>query len=232
MGAVVLGGVTEIPRGRVAGWGGLVVALATIAYAGRIAAGTPGRDVLYHYSTAAGAVIQFGVIAVVLLVLARNLDLPGVLGLEAPRSWPRGLGLSAAALASIWIVGLALSPFLDAGKDQGLVPERWQPSHAGAFAANFAMIVLVAPLVEETVFRGFGMSAIALHFGPAAAVSVTAASWGLAHGLTSGLPVLVAFGVILGVVRLRTGSVLPGMLTHAAFNAVALVLAVTVGTSS
>ena len=232
MGAVVLGGVTEIPRGRLTGWAGLVVVLAAVAYAARIAGGAPERNLLYHYSTAVGAVIQFGVIAVVLLVLAHGLDLMEVVGLNRPQSWPRGLGLAAAGLAAIWVVGLALSPFLDAGKDQGLVPDRWEPSHAGAYAANFAVVVLVAPLVEETVFRGFGMSAIALHFGPAVAVAVTALGWGLTHGLTAGLPILVAFGVILGVVRLRTGSVLPGMVTHATFNAIALVSAVTVSAAS
>jgi membrane protease YdiL (CAAX protease family) len=232
MGAVVLGGVSEIPRGRLVGWGGLVGAMAAIAYAARVAAGTPDRDVLYRYSTAVGAVVQFAIIGAVLLVLTRELDLRDVLGLRAPRSWPRAVGLSALALGAILIVGVALSPFLDAGKDQGLVPKSWEPAHAGAYAANFAVIVLVAPLVEETVFRGFGMSAIELYFGRAAAVGITAVCWGLAHGLAAGLPVLVAFGLILGVVRRRTGSVLPGMLTHAAFNALALVYAVTVGTGS
>jgi membrane protease YdiL (CAAX protease family) len=233
MGAVVLGGVEdEIPRGRAAGWAALVGVLAVVGYATRIAGGAPDRDVLYRYSTAVGAVIQFAVIGGVLLALARRLDLARVLALRSPRSWRRGLGYSALALAAVWVVGLALSPFLDAGKDQGLVPKHWEPSHAGAYAANFVVITLLAPLVEETTFRGFGMSVVEPRFGPAAAVVVTALAWGLAHGLTAGLPVLVAFGVILGVVRLRTGSVLPGMLTHATFNAISLIVAVTVGTSS
>ena len=117
-------------------------------------------------------------------------------------------------------------PFLNAGKDQGLVPKHWEPRHTGAFAANFVVIVLVAPLLEESVFRGFGISAIEPLFGRSIAIVGTALAWGLAHGLVAGLPVLVAFGVILGVLRLRTGSVLPGMITHAAFNAVTLIVAV------
>ena len=217
---------TDIPRGRAAGWGCLVVALAALGYVGRLLGGPPDRDVLYRYSTAAGGAVQFGVIAAVLLVLARNLDLADVLALRLPRSRWRTLGQSALALISIWVVGLALSPFLNAGKDQGLVPEHWEPSHIGAFAANFVVIALVAPLIEESVFRGFGMSALEPLFGRSMAVGATALAWSLAHGLVSGLPVLIAFGVILGVLRLRTGSVLPGMVTHAAFNSVTLVLAV------
>jgi membrane protease YdiL (CAAX protease family) len=217
----------EIPRGRVAGWGALVAVLAAIGYAGRIAAGPPDRDVLYHYSTAVGGAIQFAVIGGVLLALARNLDLVEVLALRRPRSWRRGLGYAALALVSIWVVGLALSPFLNAGKDQGLVPKQWEPSHAWAYAANFVVIALIAPLLEESLFRGFGMSAIQPLLGSPAAVCLTALAWTLAHGLVAGFPVLLAFGIILGVVRLRTGSVLPGMLTHATFNAISLIVAVT-----
>ena len=218
---------SAVPRGRVAGWGALVALLAAIGYAGRIAAGPPDRNVLYHWSTAVGGLVQFAIIGAVLLALARRLDLAEVLALRPPQSWRRGLGHAALALVAVWAVGLAISPFLDAGKDQGLVPKHWEPSHKWAYAANFVVIVLVAPLIEETVFRGFGMSAIAPRLGPAAAVGLTAIAWGLAHGLVAGLPILVAFGVILGVVRLRTGSVLPGMLTHATFNAISLILAVT-----
>jgi membrane protease YdiL (CAAX protease family) len=232
MGAVVLGRLTDVPRGRAVGWGALVVALGAIGYAGRAAGGEPDRDVLYRYSTAIGGLVQFAIIAGIILLLARGLDLPAVLALRRPRSWRRAIGLSGLALVSIWIVGLALSPFLDAGKDQGLVPKEWEPSRAGAYVANFLVVVLVAPLIEETLFRGFGITALERVAGGGVAVVATAVGWGLAHGLVTGLPLLVAFGIILGVLRLRTDSVLPGMFVHAVFNATALVLAVTVGTSS
>jgi sodium transport system permease protein len=227
MGPVVLGRLNAVPAGRAAGWGALVGALAAIGYAGRLAGGTPDRDVLYRYSTAVGGVVQFAIIAGVVVVIARGLDVQAVLGLVRPRSWRSGLLHAALALATVWAVGAAISPFLDAGKDQGLVPEHWEPSHAGAYAANFAVVVLAAPVVEETLYRGLGISALVPRIGQEAAVGVTALAWGLAHGLVEGLPILVAFGLILGTVRLRTGSVLPGMLTHATFNAISLVLAVT-----
>jgi membrane protease YdiL (CAAX protease family) len=223
---------TKVPRGRAVGWSTLVVALAALGYAGRIAGGTPDRDVLYRYSTAIGGAIQFAVIAAVLLALARGLDLQRVFAYVRPPSWPRALGWSAAALAGVWVVGAALAPFLNAGKEQGLVPKQWEPSHAGAYAANFVVIVVVAPLLEESLFRGFGISALEPRLGARAAVVLTSVAWGLAHGLVDGLPVLVAFGLILGYVRLRTASVFPGMLTHAVFNAISLVAAVTIGSQS
>ena len=43
------------------------------------------------------------------------------------------------------------------------------------------------------------------------------------------LPIIAAFGCLLGWLRARTGSVFPGMALHAAFNLFALIAAVTIG---
>jgi membrane protease YdiL (CAAX protease family) len=220
---------TEVPRGRFVGWVVFAIVFAAIAYAGRIAGGEPDRDVLYQYSTAVAGLIEYVIIAGVLLLLLRGLDVRRVLALYRPSSWRRAAGLVAAALVTILIVGAALSPFLNAGKEQGVVPERWEPSHAGAFAANFALVALVAPLVEESLYRGFGVSAVGSFYGRGAAVLATALAFGLAHGLVTGLPVLVAFGAILALLRVKTQSIYPGMVTHALFNAASLTFAVTLG---
>ena len=42
-----------------------------------------------------------------------------------------------------------------------------------------------------------------------------------------GLPVLTIFGVTLGWLRLKTGSVYPGMVVHGIFNGAALLAAIT-----
>ena len=52
-------------------------------------------------------------------------------------------------------------------------------------------------------------------------------AFGLWHGLIQALPILIAFGAGLAGIRARSGSVYPGMLLHAVFNAIALVVAVT-----
>jgi membrane protease YdiL (CAAX protease family) len=218
-----------VPRGRLIGWLAFAGIFAAIAYAGRFAGGEPDRDVLYHYSTAVAGLVEYLIIAGVLLVLLRGLDPRRVLALQRPSSWRRAAGLTALALVAILVIGAALSPFLNAGKEQGVVPERWEPAHAGAFAANFALIAVAAPLVEESLYRGFGVSAVGSYYGTGVAVLGTALAFGLAHGLVAGLPVLVAFGAILAVLRVRTGSIYPGMLTHALFTAASLTYAVTLG---
>jgi hypothetical protein len=43
-------------------------------------------------------------------------------------------------------------PLLHGGREQGLTPTSWQPDRAGAFAANFVVVAVYAPIVEELTF--------------------------------------------------------------------------------
>ena len=113
-----------------------------------------------------------------------------------------------------------LNIFLEAGEEQGLVPPDWEPDRAAPFAANFVVVALVAPVVEELTYRGLGFAAVRDAFGAGAAIAVTALAFGLAHGLVVGLPVLTIFGAILAWLRLKTGSLYPSIALHALFNGV------------
>jgi membrane protease YdiL (CAAX protease family) len=116
---------------------------------------------------------------------------------------------------------------LDATEEQGLTPDAWDSSKAGAYAANFVAVALVGPIVEELVYRGAGFTFFA-GFGNAVAVGVTAVAFGLGHGLLLALPALVFFGLVTGVLRARTRSVYPSTIVHCVFNATSLILAVAV----
>jgi len=228
MGVVVLGRLTEVPRTRLAGWAGLVGFLALLSYAANFASdGDLPDDVLYRWSTAIGGAIEYTVILVIVLALARGLA-PQTLGLVRPRSWRHAAKLAAFALVGIWVIGAALNLFLKAGEEQGLVPPDWDSDRAAAFAANFVVVALVAPVVEELTYRGLGFAAVRDAFGVGAAIAVTALAFGLAHGLVVGLPVLTIFGAILAWLRLRTSSLYPPIVLHALFNGIALIAAVAV----
>jgi membrane protease YdiL (CAAX protease family) len=109
-----------------------------------------------------------------------------------------------------------------------LLPDRWEPDRAAAFAANCVVVVVVAPIVEELLFRGLGYSLLA-PLGEGLAVVLVGLAFGLAHGLVEALPLLVAFGSALAYMRQRTDSVVPGMLVHGLFNGIALAAAVSGG---
>jgi membrane protease YdiL (CAAX protease family) len=210
-------------NGSLAGWLSLVGVLAALNYGERFANGKPPKDVLYQYSTAVGSAILFAVILGIVLVIARaDTEL---LALRVPRSWRGSLGQGALVLVGIYVLGAAISPFLHPGQEQGLTPDKWDPSRAGAFFANAAVVCIVAPIAEELTFRGLGF-AVLRRFGSDWAVWGSALLFGLAHGLVEALPLLVAFGAGLAWIRLRQESVLPGMLLHGTFNAIALAVAV------
>ena len=210
--------------GRLAGWIGLVGVLALLNYAGRLASGPPPRDVLYHYDTAVSGVVFYALTLAILAWIARGLPRPRI-GLRAPKSWPRALGFALVTLIVLLLAEAALESILHATREQGLAPARWRPERALPFALNAAVVVLAAPLVEELTFRGVGFSLLA-RFGALAAVAGTAAAFAADHGLVQGFPALFLFGLAVALVRLRTGSIYPGMLLHACFNAFALFAAV------
>jgi membrane protease YdiL (CAAX protease family) len=72
------------------------------------------------------------------------------------------------------------------------------------------------------MFRGVGFSLVAARFGAEPAIVGTGVLFGLYHGLVLGLPILIAFGIGLAWLRDRQNSTIPGMVLHAAFNAIAL----------
>lgn len=212
-------------RGRLLAWSVLVGLLALASYSARLSDTETPADVLYLWSTLAGALIQYGIMLVLILAIARGLRSP-LLALERPAAIGRAVKLGAVAFGVILAATASLSPFLDAGNEQGLVPDAWDSSRAVPFLANALVVVLVAPFVEELLYRGLGMSLLLPFVGPLVSIAITGLAFGLAHGLVLGLPVLTIFGVALGWLRWKTGSVYPGMVVHGIFNAAALAAAV------
>jgi len=213
---------TVLDRRRLAGWSILVSALVFLGYASRAAGGRPPKDVAYQYSTAVGGLIQYAIILGVVLAIARP-----EWAMFALRR-PRGPIVSSAVFAfvAIYAASFLVGLYSDPGREQGLTPNHWDSHRAAPFVVNFVLFAAVAPVVEELTFRGLGYSVLA-PLGQIWAIVVVGLAFGLAHGLVEGLPVLVVFGAALAWVRSRTDSVYPGMAMHAAFNAIALIVAVT-----
>jgi membrane protease YdiL (CAAX protease family) len=210
--------------GKLAGWLALVGSLAALNYASRFTSGKPPADSLYRYDTAVGGLIFYAFTLGLVLLIARGLT-RAELGLRAPDSWPRALGFALGVLVALLIAEALLEALLHGAREQGLEPAHWDSSRAVQFALNAAVVVLAAPLVEELTFRGVGFRLLA-PFGSLVAVVGTAAAFAADHGLVEGFPALFLFGVAVALVRLRTGSLYPGMLLHASFNAFALMVAV------
>lgn len=216
----------DVPRSawsdtRLAVWLLFVATFIVLNYAGRAEGGPLPEDTFYRWETFVQAGVQGLFMLAFVLGLVWNGPPRELLGLRRPRSWASASKLAVGIFVLIVVVATALEPVLEAGEEQGFVPDEWDSSRAAPFAANFAVAALLFPVVEELLFRGAGF-AFLVRFGRIAAVVVTGVLFGLAHGLISALPILVAFGLGLGWIRERTESVVPCILLHAAFNSFAL----------
>lgn len=216
---------------RLAVWAVFVGLIALLNYSARFTtsgtgAGTSSRNEVYSYSTFAGGMILYGVwLGVVLLIALDRFDL---LAFRRPRRWGPALGTAVGVVFAIfvWEAVVSALPLPESpGKEQGLTPTHWESAHAGAFAANLVLFVVVAPVVEELTFRGVGQSLLRF-LGRTPSILLVGVAFGLAHGLVEAELVLIPFGIALAWLRDRTESVVPGMLVHALFNGIALAASV------
>ena len=97
-----------------------------------------------------------------------------------------------------------------------------------------AMAVLVAPLVEETVFRGYLYPLFAKSFGIGPGIVVTGVLFGLMHGAQLGwtwgiVALLILVGIVFTVARAYTGTVLASFLLHLGYNSM-IAVATIIGT--
>jgi membrane protease YdiL (CAAX protease family) len=207
-------------------WTLLVGAVAALNYAAY--GHTSGHsDDIYKLSAFYDGIVFYAVIfGFTVLIAVERFDL---LAWRHPRG---GAGIAArvaaAVIAAIYVLELAVTqlPLEDPGQEQGLTPTHWEPAHAGAFAANVVLFCVVAPIVEETLFRGVGQSLLRERFGAWPAIVLVGLAFGAWHGLLVALLILVPFGWALAYLRERTNSVYPGMVVHALFNAAAITISV------
>lgn len=86
---------------------------------------------------------------------------------------------------------------------------------------SFVSIVIIAPVVEETFFRGFLFVGFARHWGTWRAAAISAAIFAVTHGEYALLGPGFLSGLIFAGVYRRTGSLWPAILAHTAQNAIA-----------
>ena len=160
----------------------------------------------------------------------RTGDARRALGLVAPRSWPRAIGLALGTVLVALIASALLEPIFHGADAQDVVPESGRPPGfwpvAGVVLA-YAAVAVVGPLVEELIFRGLLTAALRRRFGPWRTATATAALFAVAHFIPRVIPAVFLLGLALAFVYERIGSSVPGMLIHCLYNGIALTAAVT-----
>lgn len=92
------------------------------------------------------------------------------------------------------------------------------------FWSVFLFVVIIAPLMEETIFRGFLLKSFFGKFNPWWAIAFSSLLFAAAHLSFTLLPLYFLMGVLLALVYLRTGSLWPGITFHAINNLAALLI--------
>lgn len=125
--------------------------------------------------------------------------------------WGAGL-----AFCLYWLVTLVLA----------YLPESWMSSYVDASASleevsvmAFLSTALVAPVVEEVVFRGLIYTRLQRAMDARWAVVVSAAVFGACHGELVWFCYAFVLGLIFAQLTRHTGSILPSMVMHVVFNA-------------
>ncbi|HEX4579284.1 MAG TPA: CPBP family intramembrane glutamic endopeptidase [Candidatus Dormibacteraeota bacterium] len=165
----------------------------------------------------------------VLLGLRRGLRLAD-LGWRRPRPlgslgwWPWLVISLVAAVAAVyvadWLASFATQVLPNSPNTQCTTV---RDQYGGYLAVAIPLVCLIAPLSEETIFRGFMYGWLRRHLPVLPAVAVSAAVFSAAHlVLVLALP-LFAVGVVLALLYEYSGSLLPGAIVHGLFNLVGIV---------
>jgi len=111
----------------------------------------------------------------------------------------------------------------EAGTIDGVLPliKSEDPVAVGSL---LAVTSVFAPLLEETVFRGFLLASLTKWLPAPGAVVFSSFIFGLAHLAPRDFPELVALGCVLGFSYVRTKNLLVPMFIHSCWNSGVLVL--------
>jgi membrane protease YdiL (CAAX protease family) len=146
------------------------------------------------------------------------------------RPWQFGLRraplVAAAGTALLAVIGFFLfegiySAVVNPHNPQTIVQDLGANTSTTLLVTGAVVVIVVAPICEETFFRGFLYRVLRLRMGFLLAASIDGLIFGAVHGSLVILPVLAVLGFALCWVYERTGSILPTIAIHAVNNTLA-----------
>lgn len=179
---------------------------------------------------AANAVMAATCLFIIALVAWGGRDALGLLGLREKHKGARaalgvtGLLMVIPLLFAAGILMLILGPLFGIHPRPQLLLADARSIPPAAFAVLCASAILIAPITEEILFRGFLYATLRRYLGPLGAISLTAALFSLLHSYAFGFLSLFLIGFLLGYLYERTGSLVASVAAHAANNLYSLLV--------
>jgi membrane protease YdiL (CAAX protease family) len=127
-----------------------------------------------------------------------------------------GWGFSAAFTTALGALGVELPR-------EDLAVFKLLPGGPLGVALTIVMLVVVAPFVEEIVYRGVLLSSLDTRWGAGVALAASSVVFSAAHVSLVGFVPLVVAGALFGWLFMRSGSLRVAIVAHAAYNALGVV---------
>ncbi len=96
-----------------------------------------------------------------------------------------------------------------------------EAKNAGEIVLAFLALIVIAPIAEETIFRGLLLPAFGKIIGVLPAVLLISAGFGVLHPPVNAMVVIGAFSLFLCWAYIKTKSIWPAIMLHAAKNLIA-----------
>lgn len=143
------------------------------------------------------------------------------------------LGLRMVPVDMVWallgpvlqlVISLAYAPFVSSEEVER--PARELANRAAGSPAQFVLLAIAtaigAPLVEEVFFRGLLLRTLRTKLMPLVAVVVGGVIFSAFHFEPLQFPALAFFGIVAGLLTVRSGRLGPAIWLHIGFNAVTM----------
>jgi uncharacterized protein len=127
-------------------------------------------------------------------------------------------------IAAIVTWGLAKTVFKHIPTPQQPFEDIISQGGALSIALTFIAASVVAPIVEETFFRGVLYTTLRGRMGVWGAVILSSAMFAVVHPLPGGFVIIFTLACVFALMRERTGSLLPSMVCHSVYNTVQLLV--------
>jgi membrane protease YdiL (CAAX protease family) len=175
----------------------------------------PDREML----TILGAFFVIGLLAVLVAVAPLGRAALPALGFR-PANWKYPVfGAVGTLVLSIAVSQLGIEP-------QGMKQVIEVVREPKQLVISLLLLAVLAPLVEELVFRGLLYGWVAGRWGSMAALIVSSLAFAAAHFEPAHIVLVLPLGLLFGWLRRRTDSLLPSLFSHIVNNGFALLAAV------
>lgn len=193
-----------------------------------MAAGRP-REPLTPEMIRVGATIYLFMLGTVLAVLyARGFEPQKIFGLRPPRPW-HVIGMALVCFAATYPIVQAVGQLgawlgYPASDGDEMVQFLRGPVTTSDRMWIVFLAVVVAPLAEEFIFRGFLYGVLKRHFGPLAAMGATAVLFAAIHQNIPAIPTLAVLAIGFTLAYELTGSLWTPIVMHVIFNSISVVV--------